>query len=266
MKLIWITDIHLNFINFYELDNFCNKIIPLHPEAVLIGGDIGEAQDITNLLLTLEQKLACPIYFVLGNHDYYHGSICDVRDQIQKITENSQYLQYLSNTGIVELTSTTCLLGHDSWADGRYGDYFNSEVMLNDYVLIKELSNLDKQTRLINLKKLGDEAANFFREQLSQALLNFQHVLILTHVPPFIESCWHEGNLSNDDFLPHFCCKAAGEVFIELMRKRPNQNLTILCGHTHSSGMCQILPNIFAKTGGAVYGRPHIQDSIILKE
>lgn len=265
MKLVWLTDIHLNFINSGELDNFCNKITSIHPDGVLIGGDIGEAPSLTNLLITLEQKLRCPIYFVLGNHDYYHGSIYDVRDQIQKVTENSSFLQYLSNTGIVRLTSNTCLLGHDSWADGGYGDYFNSEIMLNDYILIKELSNLDKQTRLSKLKQLGDEAAYFFREQLNQALLNFQHVLILTHVPPFIEACWHEGNLSNNDFLPHFCCKATGEVFIELMHKHPNQNLTIFCGHTHSSGMCQILPNIFVNTGGAVYGQPRIQDPIFLK-
>ena len=80
MKLVWLTDIHLNFINSGELDNFCNKITSIHPDGVLIGGDIGEAPSLTNLLITLEQKLRCPIYFVLGNHDYYHGSICDVRE------------------------------------------------------------------------------------------------------------------------------------------------------------------------------------------
>ncbi|MEN8260760.1 MAG: metallophosphoesterase [Pseudomonadota bacterium] len=266
MKLVWVTDIHLNFVDSGELDNFCGKITSLHPDAVLIGGDIGEAPSITNALLTLAQNLRCPIYFALGNHDYYHGSVCDVRDRVQEVTENSSYLQYLSNAGIVRLTSNTCLVGHDSWADGRYGNYFNSDVMLNDYAFIEELSNLDKQARLRKLKQLGDEAAYFFREHMRQALLRFEHILVLTHAPPFIEACWHEGNLFNDDFLPHFCCKATGDVFTDLMRKHPNQNLTIFCGHTHSSGMCQILPNIFVKTGGTVYGQPHIQDPFILKD
>ena len=158
------------------------------------------------------------------------------------------------------------LIGHDSWSDGRSGNYSNSNVRLNDYVLIKELRNLDDQALLKKLNQLGNEAASFFRKQLIQALPYYQHILILTHVPPFAESCWHEGNLSNDDFLPHFCCKATGEVFIELMSKYPDKNLTILCGHTHSGGVAQILPNITVRTGQAVYGHPTIQDPIFIKE
>ena len=138
--------------------------------------------------------------------------------------------------------------------------------MLNDYKLINDFKNLDKQTRLTKLNVLGDEAASFFRKQLSQALPNFQHIIILTHVPPFEEACWYEGNLSNDEFLPHFCCRATGKVFVELMSQYPDKNLTILCGHTHSGGVAQILPNLVVRTGRAVYGQPNIQDPIFIKE
>lgn len=265
MKILWATDIHLNFVNSVKLDAFCYKITALNPDAVLVGGDIAESGSLINILSTLEGKIKCPIYFVLGNHDYYHSSISGVREKIQKRTNSSSYLHYLTNTGIVKLTPDTCLIGHDSWSDGRNGDYSNSNVRLNDYVLIKELANLDDQARLKKLNQLGDESAIFFREQLSQALPNFQHILILTHVPPFSEACWHEGDLSNDDFLPHFSCKAAGDVFIEMMSKHPNKNMTILCGHTHSGGFSQILPNISVRTGGAVYGQPNIQDPIFIK-
>jgi predicted MPP superfamily phosphohydrolase len=266
MKLIWTTDIHLDFVDPVKLDAFCCRITVLKPDVVLIGGDIAESMSLVNILLTLERQIKCPIYFVLGNHDYYHGSIADVREQVQKMTNSSSYLQYLTSTGVVKLTSNTCLIGHDSWSDGRSGDYSNSNVRLNDYTMIQDLKNLDKQARLKKLNQLGDEAASFFREQLDQALLNFQHILILTHVPPFPEACWHEGNLSNDDFLPHFCCKATGDVFVELMSKNPDKNLIILCGHTHSGGIAQILPNITVRTGGAVYGQPNIQDPVFVKE
>jgi hypothetical protein len=36
--------------------------------------------------------------------------------------------------------------------------------------------------------------------------------------------------------------------------------MTVLCGHTHSSGECQILPNLLVKTGEAMYGTPKIQE------
>jgi len=266
MKIIWCTDIHLNFVDLFKINTFCRKITSLKPDVVLIAGDIAESDNIVEMLLALEREIQCPIYFVLGNHDYYHGSIIDVRKRVIRTSNESSTLEYLTNTGIVKLTDDTCLIGHDSWSDGRNGDYLNSEVMLNDYVMIEEFNGLDKQSRLKKLNDLGDEAAGFFREKLSEALLNYQHIIILTHVPPFPESCWHEGHLSDDNFLPHFSCKATGDIFIEMMRKYPDKNLTVLCGHTHSGGMAQIAPNISVRTGGAVYRKPAIQDPILIKE
>jgi hypothetical protein len=35
--------------------------------------------------------------------------------------------------------------------------------------------------------------------------------------------------------------------------------MTVLCGHTHSSGIVQILDNLSVLTGGADYGRPQLQ-------
>ena len=62
----------------------------------------------------------------------------------------------------------------------------------------------------------------------------FQHIMVLTHVPPFREACWHEGRISDDNWLPHFTCKAVGDVLIEAMAANPDHRMTVLCGHTHS--------------------------------
>ena len=51
----------------------------------------------------------------------------------------SQKMVYLSQAGVVELTPSTALVGHDGWADARLGDFDHSDVVLNDYVLIDEL-------------------------------------------------------------------------------------------------------------------------------
>lgn len=37
------------------------------------------------------------------------------------------------------------------------------------------------------------------------------------HVPPFREASWHQGRISDDDWLPHFTCKAVGDVLREAM-------------------------------------------------
>ena len=119
------------------------------------------------------------------------------------------------------LTEETGLVGHDGWADGRLGDYARSEVLLNDYLLIEEVSGLDKEERLERLHALGDEAAAHFRALLPEALERFRRLIVLTHVPPFREACWHRGQISDDEWLPHFSCRAVGEVLVEAMAAHP---------------------------------------------
>jgi 3',5'-cyclic-AMP phosphodiesterase len=83
-------------------------------------------------------------------------------------------------------------------------------------------------------------------------------VIQLLHVPPFREACWHEGAVSNDDWLPHMGCKAVGEVILACMRKHPDRRLTVLCGHTHSLGEIRPLRNVRVLTGGSTYGTPAV--------
>ena len=113
--------------------------------------------------------------------------------------------------------------------------------------------------RLARLNALGDAAAAHFRAVLPGALGRFRHVVVLTHVPPFREACWHEGRVSGDDWLPHFTCKAAGDALAGAMASRPGRAMTVLCGHTHGAGEARVLPNLRVLTGGAAYGAPAVQ-------
>jgi Icc-related predicted phosphoesterase len=92
-----------------------------------------------------------------------------------------------------------------------------------------------------------------------EALAARGNVVVLTHAPPFRESCWHEGRISDDDYLPHFACRAVGERLAAIMRDSPGKTMTVLCGHTHSSGSARILDNLIVYTGQAQYGEPALQ-------
>jgi Icc-related predicted phosphoesterase len=260
----WVTDIHLNFLSFEKRLAFYERIKHEKLDALLVGGDIGEADSVSQILAEFAAAIEIPLYFVLGNHDFYRGSIANVRNIVTRLCISSAWLHWLPATGVVPLTADTALIGHDSWADGRIGDFFGSEVMLNDYSLIGELCGLLKPQRLAKLNALGDEAALFLEDHARQALAHWRNVLVLTHVPPFRESCWHEGKVSAEDYLPHFACQAVGDRLAALMRKHPQNNMTVLCGHTHSSGIVQILDNLSVLTGGADYGRPELQRVIDL--
>jgi hypothetical protein len=258
-RFAWVTDLHLNFLDPPEIEAFLRSLADLSADGFLLTGDVGEADTVAAYLTILDHRLGRPVYFVLGNHDFYHGSIARVRAQVADLCDARPNLRWLPRAGVIPLTESTALVGHDGWGDGRHGDYWGLRVRLNDWALIGEFAGLDEHARLAELRRLGDEAAAHFRAVVPEALGRFRQVVVLTHVPPFREACWHEGRISEDDWLPHFTCKAAGEVLAGLMRAHPDRGMTVLCGHTHGAGEAQVLPNLRVLTGGAEYGKPKVQ-------
>jgi len=262
VKLAWATDIHLDFLRDDGLEKFITLLEKSPADAFLIGGDIAKAGSVERHLRTLESRLLRPLYFVLGNHDFYVGSIAKVRAAMKALSGKSKLIKWLPATGVVRLSATTALVGHDGWGDARHGAVDTTPVRMNDFVMIEELSSLSREKRNERLRGLGDEAAAYVRETLPKALNDYPEVVFLTHVPPFKESCWHEGKISDDDWLPYFTCKAVGDALLEVARARPDRKVTVLCGHTHGAGVADPLPNLKVLTGGADYGHPQIEKLI----
>ncbi len=228
-------------------------------DGVLLGGDVAEAIDLGDYLERIDERLQTEIYFVLGNHDYYSGWIEPVREQVRHLCAALPRLHYLSETGPFGLARGVGLIGHDGWADARLGDYEKSVVSMQDFHVIGDFVGLGKQARLPRLHALGDEAADHIRRELPVALDKFDHVVLLTHIPPLREACWHEGKTSDDDWAPFFTCRALGDAILEIMPSHPRKQLTVLCGHTHGEGVVEPLPNVEILTGGAKYGQPAVQ-------
>jgi predicted MPP superfamily phosphohydrolase len=262
VNLAWATDIHLDFLDAASIEQFTVQLERSGADAFLIGGDIAKAGSVERQLRSLESRLLRPVYFVLGNHDFYVGSIARVRDAMRDLSKRSKLLKWLPTAGVVELTHDTALVGHDGWGDARIGNVDTTPIRLNDFVMIEELSGINRETRRDRLRALGDEAAAYVRELLPKALERFPKVIFLTHVPPFREACWHEGAISDDDWLPYFTCQAVGDALLAVMRDRPDRDLTVLCGHTHGAGTAELLPNLRVWTGGADYGAPRVERMI----
>lgn len=257
-RLAWLTDVHLNWLDFQQQAVFYAHIRQLRPDFLALGGDIAESGDVLYFLGTMATELHCPLAFVLGNHDFYYGSIPHIRQRVAALCREHPNLVYLTDADYVSLTPRIALMGHDGWADARAGNYDESNVVLADYGLIAELAGLNKEDRRQVLHALGDEAADHVRRVLPEAARSHEQVILLTHVPPLREACWHQGQVSDDHWAPHFTCQAVGEAILEIMPKFPDCRLTVLCGHTHSEGQTQPLPNVQILTGGAEYGQPRV--------
>jgi hypothetical protein len=216
------------------------------------------------MLSRIENALARPVYFVLGNHDFYGGSIAEVRTAVTTRSRGSARLHWLRDAGVITLAPGVALVGVDGWADARVGDYDRSTVQLNDYVLIRELAGLSAIERRRRLECLGDEEASLLDGKLRAALESHARVIVGTHVPPFAQAAWHEGRQSDDEWLPHFSCKACGDVLLSAAESNPQKEILVLCGHTHGSGEVQVTPNLRVITGGAEYGEPAVQQVLEL--
>jgi len=257
-RIAWSTDIHLNFVESSSRGDYVGQLADASPDGVVISGDIADSQTLLECLIELDDRLPCPLYFVLGNHDFYHSSITQVRQEVRELCSQREKLVYLTDVRCVELSELTGLAGHDGWADARIGDYERSMVMMNDYRLIEDFTGLHKEERWPVLKALGDEAAASVRRALPRALDRYERVFFVTHVPPLREACWYNGRISNDEWAPHFTCKAVGDALLEIAREYPQRQLTVLCGHTHSPGEYWPMPHVRIITGGAEYGFPAV--------
>ncbi len=259
-RAVWLSDIHLDSCNELSFESLLTEVLAANPSVVLLGGDISNAKSIEADLARLASTFEVPLYFVLGNHDFYLGSFDSVNARVRAICAADSRLVYLlDQDDPIALTEGVGLVGCGDWADGRLGDYRNSRVLLNDFRLIEDLTGLSRQEAFNSLNRLGDVAARRLDRRLARALDEFDTTIILLHVPPFREAAWYEREPSNDEFLPFFACKAVGEVLLKHFEGHADRRGLALCGHTHGQGVYRPLPNLEIRTAGAEYGQPCLQ-------
>ena len=289
MRLAWATDLHLNFVDDENMAAFLAEVQRADIDAIAICGDTGESDSIGPFLIRLAESIERPVHFVLGNHDFYHGSIADTRQSIRSLAASHHHLTYLSTSGPIELTATMAVVGHDGWGDARRGDFYGTNVIVGDVKYIEELKcwktapeelkdsqlhysvdsnlpnwrlppeDLDRESLRPVLNELGTEAAEHLARVLNEAFQEYQDVIAITHVPPFPELCRIREGLNRDDWLPFYCCDAVGRVMKEIMQNHPSQSLHVLCGHTHRGGSIRVLDNLTAECGDTEYTEPKIQ-------
>lgn len=253
MRLAWATDVHLDHANAEALESFDEELHRTRCGALLVTGDIAEGPTLERWIGWLADRL--PLYFVLGNHDFYRSSIAEIRAQVRALGPRAVWLPA---AGAVPLTAATALVGCDGFGDARAGDAEATPVRLNDHLLIHELAKIPRQDLTTRLRRLGDEDARVLERGLSEVAGRFRHVLVATHAPPLPEASFHEGGLSNTSWLPFFCCAAAGAVLRRAAAAEPRRALEVLCGHTHTAGILRAEENLVVRVGGARYGSPRV--------
>ena len=263
MKLAWLSDLHLECIAHSSSQVFVRYLAAEAFDALVITGDLSNAVNL-GYHLSLLATLKVPVYFVLGNHDFYQGSFASVEETVRKACRKHSSLIHLGQGEIIRLNGDTCLIGHRGWADGRAGSGMQSRVRLNDHLLIENLMRKDAGELFAILNALGEQSAEYIRAKAKEALQDCRRLVVATHVPPFPQAALYQGRPSDPEFAPHFVNVAMGEVLLELARLQPYKTITVLSGHTHHAAHYEPLPNLVVTVADSRYGYPAISEVMAL--
>lgn len=261
-SILWCTDIHLDFLRPGGPKSFGEYLKAEYPssDAIVLSGDLANTRSLKNDLQGFEEGCGKPVYFVLGNHDYYHGSF--------EVTESiaNKFSGWLEKHQCVELTSSTALVGVEGWYDGMCGFPYQKKFRMSDWDLIKDLLCVVDRDHLLSVCRTRSESmASMAKAKISKAFQTYKTVVFVTHYPPFHESSWHQGALGDDLHAPWFTSILMGKALYEVAEKHPDNKLLVLCGHTHSSGIYDPLSNLKVLTGEALYNHPDVAGVITVK-
>jgi predicted phosphohydrolase len=270
-KYAWATDIHLDHLHHdAQLVDFAQSLVVTEPQGIFITGDISNAVKVVYHLSALERVVQRPVYFVLGNHDYYNGSIDDVRKAMRELSNMSQFLKYMPLSPYVILTPNTAVVGHDGWYDALNGNASGSRFLMNDWCMTKDFiqnsgghqymrstGNIKDRNALISqVRKLAHDGVMHVHNGIKAAARHYKNIIVLTHYPPFVESHVHEGRVGDAEAQPWFTSKMMGDMLMDASRAFPNINFTVLAGHTHGHYDGKPAPNLQVHVGAADYGHP----------
>lgn len=249
----WITDPHLSFI--FSPEAFGKSLSEEFPEVEswLITGDIAESNNFVSIMNDFQSGTGVPVYFVLGNHDYYGSSFQEMDAKVDAI--DNKNLIWLKKGPV--FFDNFALVGNGGWYDAEFGNQ-NTRVMLNDFNFIQELQPFDRISLIKSCQDRATLLASKLGQDLTLAVEKHDNIVVATHVPPFKEATWHQGKPSNNEWLPWFSSFSTGSVLANFANKHSDKKFIVLCGHTHSSGFYKYSENMTIFTGASKYRYPGV--------
>jgi predicted phosphohydrolase len=209
----------------------------------------------------LAQNTSVPIHFVLGNHDYHRRSIASVHNGVSDIVGKHSNLIWATQS-ITTLAPGVALLGTEGWCDATVG-YRWWMRMTFDHFLIKDYATLgfSKWIKLFHEKALREAEA--LEKRLLQALVNHDHVYVLTHFPPWDDAILH--GVLKRFWTAYDVNHSLGDAIDRVMSAHPTKRCTVLSGHTHVPVTC-FHDNIVCHVGYSRSHRPVLSEKLLAVE
>jgi predicted phosphohydrolase len=222
------SDIHLDHASNGTKRKFLQEIEKLNTP-LFIAGDISDGRKVTSHLEQIAEACKHDVYFVLGNHDYYHSSFAEIDSKISYLMHHYPNLIYLPHMGIVRLNSDTCVIGPDSWYDAKIAPYPHLIPLgMSDFDYIQDLRGLNRFDLFNKFQAKASAGLVHLKEMVGLAVTKYKNIIIMSHPVPFGSMNIHQTSLS-----PFYIWYEAGMFLGDFASDNLNNNFLWLCGHTH---------------------------------
>lgn len=248
LKLLHVTDLHLDYSTKFEYDSFLSKVKARDFDCMVVSGDTCDGAYTDRHIAKLHKDIGKkPIYFVLGNHDYYNTSVEYAQTKAAGVTVGT----YLTMSKPIQLHKDVVIVGDDGFYDGVHGEGARTTVQLLDF---KRISDFYGKNKFDVMFDITQKSSKRLRPKLELAAEMAKTILVATHVPPFPEASRYNGKQAGADFLPFYSSKTMGDMFAEFAAEHPDNDIFVLCGHTHHPAVVTIKPNLVVFVGQAHIG------------
>jgi len=247
-KYLWFTDLHLNRVSPIKKVLFINHIIKEKPKAIFLTGDISNGMILYYDLYLLARFIKCPIYFILGNHDYWNSSIEKTHNKVKLLCDKFPNLIWLSEQDFIELNEDVAVIGDEGWFDGRNGNTDYLKLTVDQYFIedFRHYKSMDE--KLEHWRKMSFESSLKIKDKLQKALnKGYKTVYILTHFPPWVEATRARGTFLEKFWLPYNTNVKMGQTIEQVMKNRLKSKVIVLCGHIHADTIIHVSSNIECK-------------------
>ncbi|MGI0058203.1 MAG: metallophosphoesterase, partial [Nitrosotalea sp.] len=232
-KYLWFTDTHLDKVMPWTLVRFIAHIVKENPKGIFLTGDISNGFLTCQHLRLLAKFIKCPIYFILGNHDYHFSSLEKTHQRIRELCKRHHNLIWMTEAGVVHLNEEVAMIGTEGWYDAEKGnpDYLKFTF---DWFLTEDFRKLPTmEDRIEAWRKLADQSAIDIVDKLEKAIeQGYKTIYVLTHFPPWKEATRDEGTAMEQFWLPYNSNIRMGKALKKAMEDHKKRYMTVLAGHT----------------------------------
>ncbi len=169
MKIRYLSDLHLEFIETNKIDDFIKQIPSGIDEICVLAGDIGNPYKSNyDIFMNFISKNFKKTFIIAGNHEYYNKkkTIKDVNEYMKDYFQKFNNISFLNNN--YEIYNDYCFVGTTLWSK-----ITNPQYEINDVYKIRNFNyNEYNKLNMLSVKFLED------------TLLNNEKCIIITHHMP----------------------------------------------------------------------------------